>query len=162
MPMHPFAPDPRIALLQSMPFFGGLSADTVEFLLGLTTVVKRGENERFYSEGDAAQSVYVLESGRVGMFKHWQGRQHQIKTLHGGDSFGEMALIDLGPRNTTTIALAESSALELTASDLYRLYEHNVGQFAVVYMNMARDVCRRLREADNRAFLRHMIDFNPD
>ncbi len=159
--MDAIVPEPRIALMQSMPIFGGLDGGTLRFLLGLTTVVRRRKGERFYNEGDPAQSVYVLESGKVGMFKRWKDHDRQINTLRRGDCFGEVALIDLGPRHTTTIALEDSSALELTAQDLYRLYEHDVEQFAVVYMNMGREICRRLREADQRAFECDMVEGRP-
>ena len=135
-----------------MPIFGGLHEDTLGFLLGLTTMVQRRKGERFYSEGDPAQSVLVVDSGKVGMYRRWKGEDRLIKTLQRGDCFGEVALIDLGPRHTTTVALDDSAALELTASDLYKLYERDPRQFAVLYMNMAREICRRLRDADRRAF----------
>lgn len=142
----------RIRLLQSMSIFGGVSEATLEYLLSLSNVVHHKRGEYFYREGDPAHSVFVLEHGRVGMCK-WSGNHdHRIGTLHRGGSFGQVALIDLGPRNTSTLALANSSAIELTAHHLHQLYKKDVSQYVVLYMNMARDICRRLRAADQRAF----------
>lgn len=142
----------RIRLLQAMAAFGGLSEDTLEFLLSLTHVVQRRKGEYFYREGDPAHSMFVLESGKAAMYKAWEGRDHRIHTLERGESFGQVALIDLGPRNTSVLALTGSAAIELTNQHLHQLYKRYPDQYLVLYMNMARDVCRRLRAADQRAF----------
>lgn len=148
----------RIRLLQSMAAFGGLSEDTLGYLLGLSRLVQHRKGEYFYREGDPARSMYVLESGTVAMYKRWQGRDHRIHTLERGDSFGQVALIDLGPRNTSTLALTSSAAIELTQQHLHEIYRKYPDQYLVLYMNMARDVCRRLRAADQRAFELRMRD----
>lgn len=151
----------RIRLLQSMAAFGGLNDATLEYLLGLTHVVQRRKGEYFYHEGEPAQSMFVLESGKVAMYKRWEGRDYRIHSLERGESFGQVALIDLGPRNTSTLALTGSSAIELTSRHLHDLYRKFPDQYLVLYMNMARDVCRRLRIADQRAFEARMQDNDP-
>ena len=40
------------------------------------------------------------------------------------------------------------------SSYLYKLYEQDPKQFALIQMNMGREVTRRLREADDRLFKR--------
>ena len=147
----------RIRLLQSMPIFGGLTEATLEYLLTLAAEVERRAGEYYYHEGDPAQSVFVLESGEVGMYKGWQDQDYRIATLHRGDSFGQVALIDLGPRNTSTLALTDSAALELSGRSLHQLYNRDPAQHLMLYMNMARDICRRLRASDQRAFEATMI-----
>ena len=148
----------RIRLLQSMAAFGALSQATLEYLLGLSRLVRCNKGEYFYHEGDPARSMFVLETGRVAMFKSWQGQDYRINTLERGDSFGQVALIDLGPRNTSTQALTDSTAIELSHQHLHELYKTYPDQYLVLYMNMARDVCRRLRAADQRAFEARMQD----
>ena len=148
----------RIRLLQSMAAFGGLNPSTLEYLLGLAHLVPRSKGEYFYREGDPAKSMFVLESGRVAMYKAWQGHDYRIQTLERGVSFGQVALIDLGPRNTSILALTASAAIELTHQHLHELYKKYPDQHLVLYMNMARDVCRRLRAADQRAFEARLKD----
>ena len=110
------------------------------------------EGEYFYREGDPASSLFVLEDGTVSLVKHWQGSDYTLKSLNRGDCFGQVALIDLQPRNTSALATSDSTAIELCAEDLYKLYKRELHQFTLIYMNMAREVCRRLREADERTF----------
>lgn len=135
-----------------MPVFGGIRADVLEFLLGLACHVNVRKGEYFYHEGDPASSLFVLEEGSVSLLKHWQGNDYTLKTLERGDCFGQVALIDLRPRNTSALATSDSTAIELSAEDLYKLYKRELNQFTLIYMNMSREVCRRLREADDRAF----------
>ena len=40
------------------------------------------------------------------------------------------------------------------AANLYQVYEQDLKQFALIQMNMGREVTRRLREADNQLFAR--------
>jgi len=142
----------RIRLLQAMPIFGGVSEEALRFLMGLAKEVEVPEGHFYYHEGEPGNSVFVLETGKVVLMKRWQDKDHVLKSLLRGDSFGEVALIDLQPRNTSALAVEASRAIELSTEDLYKLYKRHLEQFALIYMNMARQVCRRLREADKRAF----------
>jgi CRP-like cAMP-binding protein len=81
-----------------------------------------------------------------------------VRELGPGDCFGEMALMDLFPRSASVIARDDCRALEIAAGDLLDLYEHDVEQFALVQMNMGREVCRRLRATDELLFRAMMGD----
>lgn len=146
----------QIRLLQAMPIFGGVNDEALRYLMGLAREVEVREGDYFYREGDPGSSVLVLETGRVDLMKRWRNKDHLLKSLTRGDSFGEVALIDLQPRNTSALAIEASRAIELSTEDLYKLYKRHLEQFALIYMNMARQVCRRLREADGRAFAADM------
>ncbi len=148
----------RIRLLQAMPIFGGVSEEALRFLMGMAREVEVVAGDYFYHEGDPANSVFVLETGKVVLMKSWQSKDYILKSLLRGDSFGEVALIDLQPRNTSALAREASRAIELSTDDLYRLYKRYLEQFTLIYMNMARQVCRRLREADARTFAADMSE----
>jgi hypothetical protein len=46
----------------------------------------------------------------------------------------------------------DAVAIELSPGDLLRLYEHDGEQFALVQMNIGRELCRRLRATDDLLF----------
>jgi CRP/FNR family transcriptional regulator, cyclic AMP receptor protein len=142
----------RVALLQRMPIFGGIRTDVLQFLLALCPVVSVPKNEFFFRENDQTDSMFVLQSGKVAVLKSWGKREYLLSTLKEGDCFGEMALMDHGPRSASVRALADCSAICLSAANLYKLYSSDPKQFALIQMNMGREVCRRLREADNQLF----------
>lgn len=104
-----------------------------------------------------AEAMFVLERGRVSVVKRWEGHDYPLRVLGPGDCFGEMALIDLFPRSASVVALEDCSVIRLTSADLYRVYEADVEQFALIQMNMARELSRRLRSADERLFRAELV-----
>jgi CRP-like cAMP-binding protein len=140
----------RIELLQRMPVFGGIRADVLRFLLDLCPDVSVPANEFFFRENDQADSMFVLEAGVAAVLKSWGGREYLLRTLKAGDCFGEMAIMDLFPRSASVRAAEDCSAIRISAANLYRVYAHDLEQFALIQMNMGREVCRRLRETDDR------------
>jgi CRP/FNR family transcriptional regulator, cyclic AMP receptor protein len=143
----------RIEALQRMPIFGGIRADILDFLVQSSTALAVKKGEYFFRQGDQAQSMFVLEGGEVEILKIWDGEEHLLRRLRQGDCFGEMALMDLFPRSASVRALEDCTAIELSAASLYRVYERDVEQFAMIQMNMGREVSRRLRVADDHLFL---------
>ena len=140
----------RIQLLQRTPIFGAIQARPLEVLLGGTVNVQVPAGAEFFREGETANAMFVLESGRVAVMKRWEGVDHHLRDLSAGDCFGEMALIDMSPRSASVIALEDCSAIRLTNADLFRVYQIDLEQFALIQMNIARELSRRLRIANER------------
>ena len=146
----------RLELLQHMPSFGAIRDDALLFLLAQAREVSVAAGAYFFRENDQANSMFVLESGGVVVFKSWQGRDVVLNHMQAGDCFGEMALMDLCPRSASVRAEADCVAIELGTGDLMRLFERDAEQFALVQMNMGREVCRRLRATDEMLFRARM------
>ena len=146
----------RIELLQRMSVFGGIRADILRFLLDLCPVVSVPANEFFFREHDQADSMFVLEAGKVAVLKSWRGQEFLLRILKDGDCFGEMAVMDLLPRSASIRAVEDCTAIRLSAASLYQVYEHDLKQFALIQMNMGREVSRRLRDTDNQLFRARM------
>lgn len=152
----------RIELLQRMPVFGGVRADVLQFLLGVCSVVSVPTNEFFFREHDQGDSMFVLEAGKAAVLKSWRGQEYLVRTLKEGDCFGEIAVMDHLPRSASVRAVEDCTAICLSAANLYRVSAQDPKQFALIQMNMGREVCRRLRESDNRLFSAMMGTPNAD
>lgn len=148
----------RIQLLQRMPIFGALRQDTLQFLLEQARSKEVAAGAYFFREKDPADALYVLESGRAAVIKSWEDGEFLLRHLERGDCFGEMALMDLFPRSASVRAVADCVALALAPADLFRLFERDAEQFALIQMNMGREVCRRLRESDEQLFRARMAE----
>lgn len=142
----------RIEALQRMPIFGGMQPDTLEFLVDSAQTREVPKDDYFFRESEAPDFIYVLESGSVAVLKSWLGKEYKIRHLGPGDCFGEMALIDLFPRSASVVALSDCKAIALSPDVVHQLYERNLEQFALIQMNFARELSRRLRVADDRIF----------
>jgi CRP-like cAMP-binding protein len=142
----------RIELLQRMAFFGGIRSDAIQILLDPVRTVRVAARQCFFREADPGDSMFVLESGRASVLKRWQGRDYELLGLAAGDCFGEMSLMDLGPRSASVRAVEDCTAIEVGTDALLRLFERDAEQFTLIQMNMGREVCRRLRATDDLLF----------
>ena len=141
-----------LELLQAMPIFGAINDESLKFLLDRATEIKVGKDDYFFRENDQGSSMFVLEDGRVAVTKSWVGQSQDLAYLNKGDCFGEMALIEMGARSASVQAVEDCTALELSINHLHELYQHDLEQFTIIQMNMSREVCRRLRKADDLLF----------
>lgn len=143
----------RLRLLQEMPIFGGVEEQTLDFILDNANIVQVNTGEYFFREDELANTMYVLEKGKVEVVMAWQDKQYTLNFLNPGDCFGEMAIMGFRPRSADVRALLDCQAIELSTglfSELYGVYPQ---QFTMIQMNMGREVCRRLCEADKRIFI---------
>ncbi len=145
-------PKVQLDFLQDIPLFGGLGTDALELLLKFAPVVTLSKGEYFFREGEEAKTMYVLESGQVVIPKTWQGHDYVLRHLGPKDCFGEMALMDLGPRSASVLARENCTALELSGQTLDELYKVHPDSYTVLQMNMGREVSRRLRESNRQLF----------
>ena len=144
--------DSRIQALQRMAIFGGIRADVLRLVLNASAPVYVPKGQFFFHQDDQAKSVFVLEAGEVEVLKLWNGQQYLLCRLRQGDCFGEVALMDLFPRSASVRAIEDCMAIELSTASFQQIYETDLEQFALIQMNIGREVSRRLRIADERLF----------
>ena len=139
-----------------MPVFGALHEDSLLLLLGHARSVEVNAGDYYFHENDQANSMFVLEAGRVAVIKSWRGQDFVLHELVAGDCFGEMALMDMFPRSASVRADEDCGAIEIGGDGLLHLFERDVEQFALIQMNIGREVCRRLRATDELLFRARM------
>jgi len=135
--------------LRNIGLFGALSDDVLGYLTGMLTVVEPQVGETIFREGDEANAMYVVLGGEMEVTKKSRAAvDARVAVLGPGDWFGEMSIVDIQPRSATVRALAPGRLIRITASDLDALYRHDVRSYAIIVLNLARELSRRLRVAD--------------
>jgi CRP/FNR family transcriptional regulator, cyclic AMP receptor protein len=61
-----------------------------------------------------------------------------------------MTLIEMQNRSATVVAESPAVLYELTARQLYTYYKADIHAYVMVLPNISRELCRRLRRADDR------------
>lgn len=98
-------------------------------------------------EQDAvASEMFVIATGKVEVIKHL-GAPGEIvlATMGPGEFFGEMCIVECMPRAATVRALEPTELYSLRNSDLLHLFHRWPDQYAILMLNISRDLCRRLR-----------------
>ncbi|MHC2319376.1 CRP-like cAMP-binding protein [Bradyrhizobium diazoefficiens] len=101
--------------------------------------------------------MFIVRSGRLAVSKRaTSGSVIPISILERGDFFGEMTLIEMQNRSATVVAENSTVLYELTAQKLYACYKADIHAYVIVLQNINRELCRRLRRADDR-FAGHQV-----
>jgi CRP-like cAMP-binding protein len=144
------SPDLKTFLLAT-PFFGGLSDASLELLIPMLVEHRFDIGATIVAEGEPGRSMYIVHFGELVVSKRAKsGRMIRVDRLGPGDFFGEMTLIEVQNRSATVVAESPTVLYELTARNLYMYYKADIYAYAMVLQNINRELCRRLRRADNR------------
>lgn len=145
----------HMAILKQMGLFHGL--DSLE-LIQVNKLVKHRRYEPgdfVIREGEEGQSLFIVKSGQFRAFVGYGGTEKDLAVFKPYDSFGELALIDHGPRSASVLALAKGELLEFTAQDLAALMDHSPELKIHLQDNIIRDLARKLRRTNDR--LLHLL-----
>jgi CRP/FNR family cyclic AMP-dependent transcriptional regulator len=139
------------AFLLATPFFGGLADASLDLLVSMLVERRFDAGATVVAEGDEGRSMFVVHSGELVVSKRGSaGRVIRMSALKPGDFFGEMTLIEMQNRSATVVAESRTVLYELTARDLYAFYKADIHAYVIVMQNINRELCRRLRRADDR------------
>jgi ATP/ADP translocase/HEAT repeat protein len=136
------SPLEKIITLKSTPLFSRVAAEDLATLARHAEERSYAAGERIVSEGELGDEFYLLVRGEATVTRGDQ----QIGKLGPGDAFGELAVLDAGPRNTTVTAVVETEVLAITSEEFYEiLYEQ-----AEIAEGVIRMLVKRIREAEGR------------
>jgi CRP/FNR family transcriptional regulator, cyclic AMP receptor protein len=99
-----------------------------------------------YTEGQPGDQLYIVASGKIKLGRRCaDGRGHLLAIVGPAEMFGELSILDPGPRSSTATALTEVSALSMDRNVVWEwLTEH-----PEVAERLLRVLSRRLRRADH-------------
>lgn len=144
------SPDaPSLEELAEIGLFGGLDSTTLAEFVQRLPVLRLSPGEVVFREGDHGRDLFVVLQGEMEVIKSSKSQRESRVALFGpGDWFGEMSILDIMPRSATVRALAPGRLLKLSATDLEALYRRDLKAYAILVLNIAREMSRRLRVAD--------------
>lgn len=137
--------------LSKHSMFGGLSEHQLDLVKPYLVERTYPKGTILLTQGENNNSVYFIVDGTVAVVRQSEtkaSQQRLITTLTSGDSFGEMELIDIQRCAASVITQTEATIVTLTNQDLYALSLVDLKTYTMLILNLARDISRRLRHAD--------------
>jgi CRP/FNR family cyclic AMP-dependent transcriptional regulator len=99
-------------ILDSVEIFEGLTPQELEVLASSGVMRTYPKNTVIINENDLADSLYIIETGRVKVYcSDKNGKEFIMNTLGAGDYFGELALLDDDRRSASVRTLEKASFL---------------------------------------------------
>lgn len=135
--------------LARTPIFAGLPERVIGLIAASVQTVELAAGELLLREGEPARSMFVVRDGEIEIFKHGKaGAEQRLAILTQGDCLGEMSLIDIQPRSATARACGAATLYVLELAELAKLYGRDIEAYALLILNISREISRRLRCAD--------------
>ena len=123
-------------LLRKIPMFAKLTASKLKLLAFTSESVVYDDNEVIFYTGDLADSAYVIMDRKVDVLTETDTGPVVAITLQQNQLFGEMALLNNVPRNSTLIASGKLRVMKISGEMFLRLLCEN--------SELALDVMRQL------------------
>lgn len=130
----------RQAALARSPLFASLSRRHLRSLAKVTSVAAYDQGAEVVAEGSPGSMFFVLLDGKAKVVRGGRTVAH----FSPGDFFGEISVLDGGPRTASVVAETPLRCLKLGARDLTEAME-NEPRLAV---RILREVVGRLRRSD--------------
>ncbi len=116
----------RAESLSNVPLFRRLTPVELEQLAAEVDQVRFSENQTIFNEQDKGDALYVVDSGSVRIWVLDEDVEPvTLAELKPGEFFGELAVLDRGPRSTNATAIGDTVLHRLSSDDFQKfLIEH--------------------------------------
>ncbi|MBI3020617.1 MAG: cyclic nucleotide-binding domain-containing protein [Candidatus Omnitrophica bacterium] len=131
----------KVAILKRVPVFASCTEEQLHLIADRTRLVEYKKGEDIYREGDAADSFYIVSSGRLRVFSQANGQEKLLAVLHNGDSFGEISLLTGETHSATVQALNDTLVLQLEKKD----FDDVINRIPSLVLHLSRVLSKRLR-----------------
>ncbi len=110
--------------LKAIPYFQDLDARALEGIRANVFEVQLQKGELLFTEGEPAEAMYVVRSGKVKIFKlSPDGREQVLRIAEAGDCFNEVPIFDGGPNPANAQAVDPAALWGIRREAMRRLVE---------------------------------------
>ena len=109
-------------------------------------MVRYGSNERIFTEGDLGTTMYIVQSGKIRLFRVVDGQKRVHGMMEKGDFFGEMSILEGLPRTISAEAVDDAELIEINSMTFDKMIKGNIE----IAIRMLRKLSIRLRETERR------------
>jgi CRP/FNR family cyclic AMP-dependent transcriptional regulator len=127
------------SFLKNVTIFSSFSLDVLRDLLGDCPHISKKAGELIIEEGTPASEIYIIISGRVSII---------LAEFGPGDCIGEASVIGVQNHSASARVTEDAELFVLSRSTLMSIYEKDKDVFAMLILNIARELARRLYKTD--------------
>lgn len=131
------AKDERVERLRKVPLFSGCTDKQLQFIATRVEEVDVPAGTVLTQQGQSGGEFFIIVSGGAEV----RVDENVVNTMGGGDHFGEIALLDNGPRTATVTAKTPMRLLLLSP----RQFQDVLHQDAEIAVTLLHSVTKRLR-----------------
>ena len=133
-------------ILARTDFFADASSDALDAVAGAGHELSLIRGDVLFNEGDPPESLYLVLTGRlaIALANPIDKRESVVALMESGDLFGEMGMLDDGPRSAMARALEPTTVLSIPYAQVLAMFDEN----PKLLWNVARLLAQRIRVTD--------------
>jgi CRP/FNR family transcriptional regulator len=114
----------NIDYVKKLSFFSEIDDDDAEKIANLIIERKYKKNKIVFMEGEPAEAVFFVKSGKIKISKNTlDGKEHIIHIMTDGEVFAEACLFGISPYPANAEAIEDSEVYLIKNSDLEKMLE---------------------------------------
>ena len=137
-----------LPILDRISIFAGLSQKQLYKLFRLLEKVRYKAGDTIFRQGAQPSHIYIVRSGKIKLVVWQQQTPLELVIFEQGACFGEASVVGIQPHKGTAFALTDAELIVLSRNALLSIYKSDLEMFALLILNIAREVCRRLHQSD--------------
>jgi CRP/FNR family cyclic AMP-dependent transcriptional regulator len=137
-------------VLRQVTLFREFTDEELSEFLDLLDPIDVKAGDRIVRQDEVGDCMYLLVKGHARVVHHKDGRDVELAMLKGGDFFGEIALVDHGPRSADVEATEPCQLLQISQASIAALagvYPAAAFKFLIA---IGRIMVERLRQSNQR------------
>ena len=135
---------------KALKLFGEFSDMERDEFLELAESAQFKTGDRIVRQDERGDCMYVILEGTVKVIHHRQAQTTELATLVAGDFFGELALVDEGPRSADVVAESDCTLLRVPQSVVRALAGVYPGAAFKLLIAVGRVLVHRLRQGNQK------------
>ncbi len=136
-------PDDMVNFLVTIPLFHGLNNKQLKLLANRFVPRSYEAGKNIVTQGKGGEGMFVMISGRAeAVVESSDGTKNTVNEFVSRDFFGEVAMLDDGPRTASVIATEETECLVLTRSDFIALMQNDAEMAIEITVALAKRLRR--------------------
>jgi CRP-like cAMP-binding protein len=134
----------EVQTLRQVPMFKDIDPARLKLLAFTSERVQFADRQRFFSQGDASDSAYVILEGRADVLLTTPTGEIKVAQLEGNALVGEMGILSDTPRSATIMASEPTTALRIDR----RVFLELLAQFPQMSLAVMRELAKRLEQTN--------------
>lgn len=131
--------------LRRLKGFEGMNDPQIESFIRYMEVLPCQQFSHIVRKGEHGDAMYLVLEGELRALAMVDGKESTLGTIPAGEAFGEISLMDHGPRSADVVANRDSILLKISAADFNQLLREAPALAVPFLMALSRSIVGRVR-----------------
>ncbi len=144
--------DQLLTILQKVTIFSGFSEMQIRDVCDKCSIIDAEIGDILLEEKMPATEIFILLIGKVSIVLNLKEDPLEVIEFGPGNCIGEASVIGIQEHSASAVVMENATLLVLSRQVLMGLFENDKGLFALLILNIARELARRLYRTDQILF----------